>query len=365
MTAMARTERCGSRLFRLPMPRPWSRDVTTQYLVVTEIETSDGAIGRGFTWTPQVGARAIQAMLDDDVRPFVVGRAASPEALWDTLWWHLREAGSGGVTTLAMAAVDIALWDLRAAAAGVSLVDFLGRRRSDVATYASGVNRHLSLAELEEQVQGWVDAGSQRMKIKVGLPDLDDDVARVSAVRRIIGPKRQLMLDANQLWDVASARQAMSALARFEPFWIEEPLPAEDLAAYARLRASIDVPVATGESLYTVGQFRDLLSHGCCDYVQPNICRVGGITPFLRIADLAHAWGVPTMPHLLPELSAQLAVCLPLPGLVEDVDRGSYAALNALAEPSGITLASGVAQVDTGPGHGLTFAVDNLEENTC
>lgn len=359
-----RIQRCDSRLFRLPMARPWSRDVTTQYVVVTEVEGSDGSFGRGFTWTPQIGARSIHAMLEDDIRPFVVGSKACPNTLWDALWSHLREAGGGGVTTLAMAAVDIALWDLRARSTGTTLVDLVGRRRASVPAYASGVNRHLSLDELLEQVHGWLAAGHTRMKIKVGLPDLDDDVRRVAAVRQVIGPDRVLMLDANQLWDVPAARQALRALARFDPFWIEEPLPADDFAACAGLRSSTGIPIAAGESLYTEMQFRDLLRLGACDYVQPNICRVGGITPFLRIANLARGCGIPTMPHLLPEISAQLAVCLPLPSLVEDIDMGSYAALNALAEPSGVTVRADAVHVDTGPGHGLSFAVRDMEEVT-
>lgn len=351
-----------TRTYRLPMPSPWSREVTTQYLAVTRLRTHDGAEGVGFTWTPQIGAASIQAMLDTDIRPFLRDRPAAPAAVWDPLWEHLREAGAGGVTTLSMAAVDIALWDLTAKSAGASLADVVGRRRSSVPVYASGVNRHLSIEELEDQIRRWLEAGHNRMKIKVGLPDLDQDVQRVAAVRKVIGPKRVLMLDANQLWDVPTARRAVAALRRFDPFWIEEPLPADDLSGYAWLRRTIDVPIATGESLYTETQFRDLLAAGGCDFVQPNICRVGGVTPFLRIARLARTFDVPTMPHLLPELSAQLAVCLPSPALVEDIDQASYAALGALAAPSGVRIAGDIATVETTLGHGLTFATDKMEE---
>jgi L-alanine-DL-glutamate epimerase-like enolase superfamily enzyme len=207
-----------------------------------------------------------------------------------------------------------------------------------------------------------VDDGHTRVKIKVGLPDLEEDLERVAAVRKIIGPQRLLMVDANQLWDYPSARRAAHALAAYEPFWLEEPLPADDLQAYVRLRATIDIPIATGESLYTELQFRDLLAAGGCDFAQPNICRVGGITPFLRIARLAHAHGIPTMPHLLPELSAQLGMCLPAAPLLEDIDRASYKALNALEKPSGVELSGDTVRVDTGPGHGLDFALDEMEE---
>ena len=274
--------------------------------------------------------------------------------------YRLSPAASG----MSMAAIDIGLWDLRARSAGLGLADLLGRQRDRVPVYASGVNRHLTLDELTEQVSRWVAAGHTRVKIKVGRPGLDEDVERVAAVRRIIGPGRPLIVDANQLWDLPTARRAAKALSPFDIFWLEEPLPAEDIQAYAALRAAIDIPVAAGESLYTEAQFRDVLLAGAVDYLQPNVCRVGGITPFLRIARLARLFGVPVMPHLLPEISGQLALCLPLPAMIEDIDEGSFAALGALAQPSGVVITGDSLQAETPPGHGLVFAADTLEDVT-
>src|SRR5438552_1516533 len=184
------------------------------------------------------------------------------------------------------------------------------------------------------------------------------------AARWIIGPGRPLIVDANQLWDLPAARRAAKALSPFDIFWLEEPLPAEDIQAYAALRAAIDIPVAAGESLYTAAQFRDVLLAGAVDYLQPNVCRVGGITPFLRIARLARLFGVPVVPHLLPDISGQLALCLPLAGMIEDIDEGSFAALGALALPSGVVITGDSLQVQTPPGHGLAFATGTLEELT-
>ena len=362
MTAQAATVAAvTTKTYRLPMPVPWGPEVTCQYLIATTVHSSDGASGQGFSWAVRAGAQAIAAMVDADCGPAAIGGPVAPEAAWDRLWWQLREAG-GGITTLAMAAIDIGLWDLRARAAGLSLADQLGRQRDSAAVYASGVNRHLSLAELTEQVRRWVAAGHSRLKIKVGQPSLDEDVARVAAVRQIIGPQRLLMIDANQLWDLPAARRAARALEPFDICWLEEPLPAEDFGAYARLRAATDIPLAAGESLYTEAQFRDLLLAGAVDFVQPNVCRVGGITPFLRIARLARLFDVPVMPHLLPDISGQLALCLPLPAMVEDIDQGSFAALGALARPSGVTIKGDSLTSQTGPGHGLEFAADSLEQ---
>jgi L-alanine-DL-glutamate epimerase-like enolase superfamily enzyme len=354
-------ESVTSRLFRLPMPRPWGPAVTSQYLIVTELRTSSGAAGTGFSWAVQAGAQAIRAMIDADCGPVARGLPAIPDAVWDRLWFYLREAG-GGVTTLAMAAIDIALWDLRGKAAGLGLPDLLGRQRDTVAAYASGVNRHLSLAELTERTREQVAAGHTRFKLKVGLPDLAADLERVAAVRQVIGERRLLMVDANQLWDLPAARRAARELAAYDIFWLEEPLPAEDFRGYADLRRAIDIPVAAGESLYTEGQFRDLLLAGAIDFIQPNVCRVGGITPFLRIARLARQFSVPVMPHLLPDISGQLAMSLPLGPFVEDIDEGSFAALGALAQPSGVVVSGDRLRAEPGPGHGLVFATDTMAE---
>ncbi len=345
--------------YELPMPVPWGPGAMSQYLITAAIDVSDGGSGQGFSWAVRSGAQAIKPLIDNDCAPVAVGGPVIPAAAWDRMRFHLREAG-GGITSLAMAAIDIGLWDLQAKTAGLSLTDFIGRQRDEVLAYASGVNRHLALDELVEQVHRWVEAGHTRFKIKVGQPTLDEDVERVAAVRRIIGPGRLLMLDANQLWDLPAARRAAKALSAFDIFWLEEPLSAEDHQTYARLRAAIDIPLAAGESLYTEAQFRDALLAGAVDYIQPNICRVGGVTPFLRIARLARLFDVPVMPHLLPDLSGQLALCLPLPAMVEDIDQGSFAALGALARQSGVTIADGILEARTPPGHGLEFATAAL-----
>ena len=358
--APGRIESVTSALYRLPMPRPWG-DVDSQHLIVTELATSTGATGTGFSWAVRAGGQAVRAMVDADCGPAAVGLPAVPEAAWDRLWMHLREAG-GGIATLSMAAIDIALWDLRGKAAGLGLPDLLGRQRSQVPVYASGVNRHLTLAELTDRTAAQVAAGHTRFKLKVGLPDLDADVQRVAAVREVIGPRRLLMIDANQLWDLPGARRAAAALAPYDIYWLEEPLPAEDTRGYAELRRSIDIPVAAGENLSTQAQFLDLMLAGGCDFIQPNVCRVGGITAFLRIARLAEAFSIPVMPHLLPDISGQLALCLPLPAMVEDIDHGSFAALGALQRPGGVAVTGDRLRAAAGPGHGLAFATAAMEE---
>lgn len=315
----------------VPLPRPWGADVAYNHVIVCQVTLEDGRVGTGVSWTPQIGAHAVQALLDHDIRDALVGLPAHPELVWDHLARHLSEAGRGGLTTIAMAGVDLALWDLRCGER--SLVDVLGARRASVPVYGSGVNLHYSLQELVEQAERWKAAGHPAVKIKVGRPDLGEDVERVAAVREVIGPRTILMIDANQRWDLHRARRAISALERYDLHWIEEPLPADDLAAHVELRRSIGVPVAVGENVYSLYGFRDLLTAGACDVIQPNLVRVGGITPFLRIAELARAFDVPLYPHLLMELSGQLALTLHHPVMVEQVEDAALADLGLLAQP--------------------------------
>lgn len=358
--------------YRVSLPRPWGPDVAHVHLLVVEVTDSEGSRGTGFSWTPQIGARAIHALLADECAAAIVGGPVAPEVVWDQLWLQLHEGGGGGITTMAMAAVDIALWDLRGKTLGRSLVDLLGRRRDTVPVYGSGVNLHYSRSELKDQVRRWMAAGVDTVKIKVGRADLDEDLQRVHEVRRILGPRRHLMLDANQRWDLPTAKRAVRELerlgqaarqagGRFQPYWLEEPLLADDLRAHAELRRTTSIPIALGENLYTAHQFREAALLGACDVVQPNVVRVGGITPFLRIAEQARTAGLAVAPHLLADLSGQLALCLPAATMVEDVEDASFAALGVLARPSGVTIAEGSLRAVTGPGHGLVFAPDGVD----
>lgn len=354
---MSRIESLTAIVHRVPLGRPWGPDVASVHLVVARVTDSDGHRGTGFTWTPSIGAGAIQSLLVQDCAQVVVGGATAPEVVWDRLWRHLHEAGSGGITTLAMAAVDTALWDLRGVAARSSLVDLLGRRREDVPVYGSGVNLHYSIDELEEQARRWVASGVTGAKVKVGKAELEEDLERVAVVRKVLGARRRLMVDANQRWDLMTARRAVRRLKRFDLHWVEEPLLSDDLRAHAVLRRDVGVPIALGENLHTVYQFREALLLGACDIVQPNVVRVGGITPFLRIAEMSRAAGASLAPHLLPDLSGQLALCLPEEVWVEDVEDASFGALGILAHPDGVVIEAGRFRANTGPGLGLALAV--------
>ncbi len=341
-----------------PLPvrlaRPWADDVNAVTFVEVVVTDGDGAQGRGFSWTPQIGASAVASLLRDDITAWAAGRPADPVALWQPLWRHLHEAGGGGLTTIAMAGLDLALWDLRCRRAGRSLGDELGVVHDELPAYGSGVNLHYSTDELVDQVGRWVAAGFEAVKIKVGSPDVTRDVERLRAVRDVLG-SRTLMIDANQRWDLDAATAAMGALAQFEPAWIEEPLRADDLAGYRELASRIDTPIACGENLYTRYRFAEFADADAVGTLQPNVIRVGGITPALQIAHDTIDRGVDLALHLLPELSAQVARCLPVATAVEVVDGALLDDLGALAAPSPLTVVAGRARVRTAPGLGITL----------
>ncbi|WP_343847728.1 mandelate racemase/muconate lactonizing enzyme family protein, partial [Microbacterium phyllosphaerae] len=224
-----------TRLQRVSLTRPWAADVTSVGVIATHVVRSDGAEGWGFSWSPQIGAPAVNALLEHDIAPAAVGRSAVPGEAWQGLWEHLHEAGGGGITTIALAGLDLALWDAAARSAGGTVSGSIGRRRDRVRAYGSGVNLHYPLDDLLAQVQRWIDSGFDAVKIKVGKPDLAEDLDRVAAVRELLGPDRSLMIDANQRWDLDRAAMSVDALSRFDLAWIEEPLRADDLDGHTEL----------------------------------------------------------------------------------------------------------------------------------
>lgn len=352
--------RFETRLVRVALRRPWGADVTSVGVVATHVVRSDGAEGWGFSWTPQIGAEAVHALLRHDVTSFAIGRTADPARLWPEAWRHLHEAGGGGVTTIALAGLDLALWDAAARVRDAPLSTLLGRRRESVRGYGSGVNLHYSADELVAQVRRWVDAGFDAVKIKVGKPDLAEDVDRLAAVREALGPDRRLMIDANQRWDLDRATRAVETLSSFDLTWIEEPLRADDLAGHTELARRIETPIALGENLHTAYRFDDFLRAGAAHIVQPNIVRVGGITPFLDVARVAAEHGAALHPHLLPELSGQLALTLPAVAgtpepLAEDVEDAAFGQLSALEGSSPVRIAGGELTEVPHVGLGMRF----------
>jgi L-alanine-DL-glutamate epimerase-like enolase superfamily enzyme len=337
------------------MPRPWVPEAPEMHFVIVDVEDSDGAIGSGFSWTPTIGASAIEALLRDDIGRFAIGKPADARTLWPMLSRHLHEAGAAGLAPIALAGLDLALWDLAGRREQRSVAALIGRRRDSVPVYGSGVNLHYPLEELTAQAARWRDGGYRAVKVKVGNASLEEDVRRVAAVRSAIGADTTLRIDANQRWTPEQAAEAIAELAQFDLDWVEEPVRAEDTEGYRRLRRRTDQRIAVGENVHHRHRFRELIEAGVADVLQPNVIRVGGITPFLQIAELILESGAVLAPHILPDLSAQLALTTPVEVEVEDVEDAGLSALGVLAEPSPVRREGGRLHVAEAPGLGFAF----------
>jgi len=271
-----------SRPYRIPLAEPWvsaKYRITHHEYVVTEIRTDDGRLGTGWCQTIGVGALAVSALVNGYLAPMVVGQdPANTERIWMALWEDCHFAGPSGLSTLAIATIDIGLWDLKSQIADLPLYQLLGGMRDEVGVYASAVNLHLTVDELVAQVEEQLAAGYSVFKIKIGRSAFEDDLARARAVRAAIGPNRTLMLDVNQRWSAGLAVSRLHALKDVRPDWIEEPLLSDDVAGHAHVRAGSGVPVAIGEELGNRFEFWNYVRAEAVDVLHPNVWKVGGIT---------------------------------------------------------------------------------------
>ncbi len=352
-------ERAQVRLFRLPPSVPWedaTHRVPALEIILLEL-TVNGQIARGFSYTVGVGGTAIRSLIQDYCVAELVGRDARYViAASHSLFSHLLRTGMGAITTLALAAIDVALWEVRAQASGRPMFLELGGNAPAIPAYTSGIDLYMTPEELGAAQSALKKDGYQWFKIKVGHTDIAVDIARVAAAREAIGPNCKLVVDANQAWDLG---EAINRCRAFEPYnigWMEEPLGTNDVNDHATLRSKTGIPIALGESLYTIEDFRRFLSADAIDIVQADIARVGGFTPWLKIANLAAAWNRPVAPHYFVELSVH-ALCAVDNGLVlENVRGGSLFELGLARHPVEIT--NGIAKPVRTAGHGVGFQLD-------
>ncbi|MGQ1798664.1 L-talarate/galactarate dehydratase [Kocuria oceani] len=297
------------------------RPMTEVVLLVAEISTEQGHSGVGFSYSKRAGGPAQYAHAKE-VAEGLIGEDPSDIAkVYDKLLWAGASVGRSGVATQALAAIDVALWDLKAKRAGLPLAKLLGAHRDSVRTYnTSGGFLHASLEEVKDRATASLEAGIGGIKIKVGLPDSAEDLRRVAGVREHIGATVPLMVDANQQWDRATALRMGRRLEEFDLTWIEEPLDAYDAEGHARLTATLDTPIATGEMLASVAEHVRLIDARACDIIQPDAPRVGGITQFLRLAALADQRGLDLAPHFAMEIHLHLAAAYPREPWVEHFD---------------------------------------------
>lgn len=352
-----RVESVETAVYRIPPSEPWADaagSLTEKEWILSEVATDQGMSGIGWSYTVGHGGTAVKALIDDYLAPLIVGEdPLRVPAIWEKLRWAVRGIGHEGVSSLAIAALDVALWDTAAKIQGRPLYQVLGGLKDEVPVYASGIDLSRPIEDLLEQVKEYLRSGYSAIKIKVGKDDPVEDADRVSAVRELIGPSRRLMVDANQKWSLVEALRRTSVLDENDVFWVEEPLSAEDLEGHVQLRRRLRTPIAIGENLWSQYRFAECLRGGYCDVVQPDVARVGGITEWMRIAALAGAANVPIAPHGLMEISAHVLCAVPNSLLLEHQMGGSLTEMDIIEVP--ILPYNGYLSLSWEPGHGVRF----------
>jgi L-alanine-DL-glutamate epimerase-like enolase superfamily enzyme len=336
----------------VPMDTPYG-ELQSVPAVVVRAQTDQGVEGIGHAIT--LGARHFRsiAVAAEEMAELLVGEdPRRPERIHRKLLPDGQ--GAGGIGNVAAAALDVAVWDLTGKLAERPLYQLLGGYRDRIPVYASlRLGREVPSEQLPERAASLVEQGFRAMKMNLGgQPNLEAELARARSVREAIGPDIRLLADVNFRWRPSAAIRAGRRLEEVQLFWLEDPVPTHQLDGLAAVVAALDTTIASGEALYSLPAFRHLFEARASDVPMPDLVRVGGITPFLKIAHLAEAFGLPLACHLLPEISAQVVAAAPNGLIVEYV-------------PWAWKLFDGCPRLERGelvmsdrPGHGMELDAD-------
>jgi L-alanine-DL-glutamate epimerase-like enolase superfamily enzyme len=344
----------------VPLERPilaggW--EIRSAGILAVLVETDTGPVGEGLAFT--LNGRRMSTLVEgvESLAPLVVGRdphlsgAFVASALKDTLFF-----GHKSPLIMSMAAIETALWDIKAKAAGLPMHKLLGAVREAVPVYWSGgLWLTMSIDELQREAADRVESGYRAMKLRISRGNDRVTAERVAAVREAIGPDIGLMVDANQTLDVASAIRLSHRLAEYDLTWFEEPIPYSDHKGEAAIAAASPVPIASGESEYLARGMAEMAEMGCCQTLMPDLQRMGGIAEFIKGAHMAEAHGVAISSHLFSEMSLPILAAL---------DNATFLEVMPWFEPAyqdRIRIENGLAHVSSQPGHGCRLDLAALE----
>lgn len=343
--------------YRIPLPEIMEdakHGLHTHFEVpIVKITTDDGRTGVGYTYTGGFGGKAISSLIANELTAILIGKDPScVESLWDQMNWGIHYVARGGLASFAIAACDIALWDLRATKAQEPLYKLLGGVSNQVKCYGGAIDLNFPLEKLLANNQKYLDMGLKAVKIKLGQATLAEDIQRVAAVRELIGPDVTFMVDANMSWSVETAIKAGREFLKYNILFLEEPTIPEDYAGYRRIAEESGMAVAGGENLRTLTEFQHMLQYGHVDFPQPDVSNIGGITGWLKVAHLTQAYNLTVSSHGMQELHVSLLAAMPNAGYLE---MHSFPIDQYTTRPLVIDPASGMAIAPEEPGIGVTF----------
>ena len=360
----------------------WSQWVTDRrQTALCVVSTDEGIDGVGEAMYVGGPARIAATMITDAYAPLLAG--ADPfqsSVIWDFLYNRTRDQGQKGLPVCALSAIDIALWDIKGKALGMPVYKLLGggyRHRAHV--YATGLYEPQHVPSIKdalvEEALGYKKAGFSGMKLKVGY-GIDTDMEYVRAVREAIGDEMRLMVDANHAYNAAEAIRLVRGMEAYNVYWLEEPVPPEDIDGYVEVKGKSSILITGGECEYTRFGFRELITRRAVDILQPDLCAAGGFTEMMRILALASAWNVPVIPHVWGTnvgLAAALQLFAVLPNFPErrfpaeplfEYDRSPHPFRDKVTHEQ-FVMKDGYLDIPERPGLGVTLDMDYVREHAA
>ena len=367
---MTRITSIEARTIRVPLDQPTAfarRTVHDRYYTLVRVTGDDGVTGIGFCYAGNIGGGLPAMAVRELIAPAMVGQDAHRvEGLWDETYQAVLLHGRAGSVMRALSAVDIALWDRNARAAGLPLHRFLGGAAdAPVLAYASGgyYLEGKGPEGIAEEMRGYVAAGFRAVKMKIGRLDPAADAERLAAAREAVGPEGIVMLDANNAWaDLPAALRAMALWEPYDPYWIEEPFSPDEIDLHAQLAERTPVPVATGEIEAGRWRHRELLEKRAAMILQTDAAVCGGITEFRRIAAMAAGHGVTICPHWFHDLHVHLVAATPNARYVEYFPDDRILNFRRVIDQQ-LTMKDGRLELPTDPGLGFGFLDEVVERH--